>query len=135
MAGLAGQWGVERLFRAVGAINPLAPYSILSNCGRNFLRPFAGLCAVNTAAYFAFGGLAKAEVTVVRPDALLTYTLSNLIPFFGPSRNAVTSASKALFNSDLLPAVVQARAAGQGLMNVTLIFWLLLALRNHFRVK
>jgi hypothetical protein len=72
---------------------------------------------------------------IERSDALFTFSLSHLVPFFGIGRDAYKDSALALFGSVVLPEVIQGITYMHNVMNAVLIFLLLLAIRNYFRFR
>lgn len=106
-------------------------YRTLSDCGRSVVLPIMWLCVANFGFYLWYARLVPKPV----PEALLNLTVSSMLPFGVLARPALDDAVKMLFDTSTVTAAVQAVAAGQGLINLVLLFLLGLALRNHFRVR
>jgi hypothetical protein len=121
-------------------------FSFLSDCGRSIGRPALGLAASTLIFWLAYDGLAtdgdklrigESDRYTTRTSALFAFTASRFLPLIGASRRAAQDAEIALFTcaaSALPPESVQLLSTLQGLINAVLIFLLLLAIRNHFRV-
>jgi len=109
-------------------------------------RPALGLAASTIGFWFAYDSLAvdgdnlpigDSGKHTTRTSALFAFTASRFLPLIGASRRAAQDAEIALFTcaaSALPPESVQLLSTLQGLINAVLIFLLLLAIRNHFRM-
>lgn len=114
-------------------------YRLLSDCGRSVVWPLFWLIVVNTGFFFWYRGHVAASVIARHGpetvhDSLITFTLSNALPFVGSSRQATSDAVKTLF-CGTMPNAVYGITLFQGLTSVLLLFLVGLALRAHFKVR
>jgi uncharacterized protein YjbI with pentapeptide repeats len=108
-------------------------YRVLSNFGRSVALPMFWFIV----SLFAFGILYGRYVTggidwkMMR--ALSTFTIANAVPFVGASGRAVESSGTMLFSGGLVE--VHSIALAQGIASAILLFLVVLALRNRFRIS
>ena len=117
----------------------LAIYRLLSDCGRSVVLPLFWLGVSNVGFFFWYRGLIAASAATKHgsekvQDSLITFTLSNALPFVGSSRQATSDAVKTLFGRSM-PDAVYGITLFQGLSSTLLLFLFGLALRAHFKVR
>jgi hypothetical protein len=142
---------IELPFRAVLLIIRLLWIGVMVLCwaladyGRSFVRPAAWLAL--SVPFFYFGYLAVLAPLVAKaPDiekykqAVQMLALGNTVPF-GGSLTGDAEIKKLLFcagEADCLPIPperFQLLVSGQNLLSIILVFFIVLALRNYFRIK
>ena len=126
-------------------------YQALSNFGRSIVLPFVWLFASVAgfhAAYWQFWAKPVRALSFFDRD-LISYSLGNLLPFvntLSPARGEVlkrlfcpTDVSGACvasrFGEIIVPIRVELLALGEGIINAVLLFLLLQAIRNYFKMK
>jgi hypothetical protein len=108
-------------------------YRYLSDFGRSVVLPSVWFII----SLFAFGFCYSAYIIggmLSKPvKALAVFTLANAIPFLGASRQAFGDSAAVLFPR--VPEGVHVIALIQGLVSTVLLFLIILAFRQHFRIR
>jgi uncharacterized protein YjbI with pentapeptide repeats len=108
-------------------------YRILSDFGRSVVLPTVWFIVSLFAFGFWYGTYVTGGMSWKKASALATFTMANAIPFAGASRQAFVDSAAVLFTS--VPEGVHAIALAQGIVSAVLLFLIILALRNHFRIR
>lgn len=120
-----------RLRRALESTEPLERvlnwlYEAVSGYGQSFVRPLVGLAAV-----FFIGGAAIKDLGFSPGQALLI-SLANILPFLPVKRDISSSlAARDIFIPDIFHLI----SLTQSVFGLLLVFLLLLALRNRFKLR
>jgi|GEM_PF-5097769 len=120
-------------------------YGFSSGYGRSVLRPFVLLLLILAAVFSAnstiicsykFGSFDECSLPwiISKSPEVLAYTLSNSIPFAGLVR-AASDIPKGMLESNVPIAPLYFVSVAQGIFSAALLFLILLALRNLFRIK
>jgi hypothetical protein len=115
-------------------------YRCFSNCGRSLVLPLVWLGAANVGAYFVYRSLIDKAWTQMHKAALFDLTFASAIPFGATARPSFSAAVEVLFEDNVnkvvdIPWQVQVASAGQGIVNLILLFLFGLALRNYFKFR
>ncbi len=121
---------LKEWWKAIGARSWLAAYSISSDCGRSIFRPVASwvvlnlLCWLGFASFFSFKYL----------DYVTTLVWGQSIPVVGALKTSYKKAYDTLFGDSVPELGLIALGTLQEILSGVLIFLLLLALRNKFKI-
>ncbi len=133
--------GFRNRWKSIGWTLLLAVYGALSYCGRSLLWPIAWLGAT----WLSFQALYRHLMNGTRScwDAdLASFTLGNMLPFasgLNPARKDVLARLFSRFDPFLgwtieVPLSIELASIAQGTLGAVLLFLLLLAIRNRFKI-
>jgi hypothetical protein len=117
------------------ALNTLILYvfSLSCDCGRSFALPIFWIVATVGIFHSVYKNLLG--IGNWTSDALVTFTLFNSFPFLAASRSAYLKAVEALFPGDFVPVTFQLLGGLQTILVASFLFLVLLAIRNHFKIR
>jgi len=108
-------------------------YRVLSDFGRSVVLPTLWLVVSLIAFGVWYGTYTPLALSPKTAKALATFTLANSIPFAGSSRKAFEDSVAVLFSSGI-PNTVHIVGLLNGLVSAVLLFLIILAVRNRFRI-
>lgn len=135
--------GWRNRLRSLAWILLLGIYGALSDCGRSLVRPVAWGAAAWAGFRWLYpvlgvgetvGPLTTGQAALLERD-LSSFTTGNMLPFVSGLSPARTELLKRLFGEGIeIPGAVEWAAIAQNATGALLLFLLLLAIRNRFRV-
>lgn len=122
---------VTGIWRPMGLTIMATLYNVFSDFGRSIVRPTLSFMLILFLSAHWYSIHADPKSTF---DEHLTFSLANAFPFSPTMRNSLKEITNKLFPNGI-PSEVAMFSVGQTLLESIALFLIILALRNHFRLR